>query len=646
MKKKIFIAILLLVSKFGLTNLNYSSDTTFWRTTGSLVTFTEDEVKYGDATIFEDNRLIEYKKYNREITKHRIIYIKTQEGLSDNNKIVIHIPEEGSLLELKARSISADGKVVELNKDNIKEMKNYYQGGNLKMFAIEGAEVGGQIEYSYTVRTPLYDSGKEILSMDYVTHHALIMVGCYSKFRIGSKSFNWDCEEDVSTNLHIYEYKDIMPIAQEKYATPYANRVSVEHKLKGSVYGQTTFSNYRKVVAKKQVEFYTFEPKEINKAKKALKSFNKEAYSGEELIKKVTVFLKKKYLYKEDFSKAEYENTLAVMKSGVGNDRGIIKLYCVILKYLDIEYEVLISANKYYNLLDPKYCSRHSLTEYLIYFPKYDSYLYPAHQIMQYNLIPSWLIGNKALVVTEFNRSPKFVVIPDRDPEFNGTDLVIDVAIDLDDNSSVFSIKSFGTGLVSLSLNSAIYYSESEEEKEKELENFISWRYPESEILEAALVDPEVWGDIGACDDFKCKREYTAKVKSTSFYDVAGDKLLLKVGTLLGPQSELYSELERVQPITNSYNKSYRFNISIPIPDGYKYGGAQNADINNDFTDADGNKIAGFSSTVKIEDNVIKIGIYEFYAKVSIDKEYYEQFRKIINSAADFNKAIILLEKI
>jgi len=645
MKKKLFIAILLLVSKFGLTNFNYSSDTTFWRTTGSLITFTEYEVKYGDATIFEDNRLIEYKKYAREITRHRIIYIKTQEGLSDNNKIVIQIPNEGSLLKLKARSISKDGKIVELNKNNIKEMKNYYQGGNLKMFAIEGAEVGGQIEYSYTIKTPLYDSGKEILSMDYVTQHAVIMVACYSKFRIGSKSFNWGCDEDITLNLHVYEYKKIMPIAKEKYATPFANRVSVEHKLKGSVYGKTTFANYRKVVAKKKIEFFTFQPKEVKKAKKVLKSFDQNAYTGEELIKKVTVFLKEKYLYKEDFSKIDYEKTLAVMKSGVGNDRGLIKLYCVVLKYLEIDYEVLISANKYYSWLDPKYCSRHSLTEYLIYFPKYDSYLYPAHQIMPYNLIPSWLIGNKALVIQDDSKTPKFVDIPDRDPEFNSTEVMIDVVIDLDDNSSSFSIKSSGTGLVALSLNSAIYYSESEKDKEKELQNFINWRYPESEITEAALINPESWGDLGACEDFKCQKEYTAKVKSTSFYDMAGDKLLLKVGTLLGPQTELYSELERVQQITNSYNKSYKFDINIQIPKGYKYGGAQNADINNYFTDENGKKIASFSSTVNIVDNVIKIKVNEFYAKVNIDKKYYEEFRKIINSAADFNKAIILLEK-
>ena len=114
---------------------------------------------------------------------------------------------------------------------------------------------------------------------------------------------------------------------------------------------------------------------------------------------------------------------------------------------------------------------------------------------------------------------------------------------------------------------------------------------------------------------------------------------------MLGPQTEMYSELERVQPINTGYNKSYAFRINIPIPEGYKYTGEQNGIIDNSFKNGDGEKVAGFKSSIEVVNNVIQINIDEFYAFVNINKKFYEDYRRVINSAADFNKAVLLLEK-
>ncbi|NOQ72972.1 MAG: DUF3857 domain-containing protein [Crocinitomix sp.] len=622
-----------------------AEDTSFWRNKAELIEFSEADVSYGDATIFEDNRFINYKMRTREITRHKILYIKTQEGLDDNNKVIVYVPNEGTITNIKARSISQTGEVIELNSKNIKEIEDYSENGNLKVFAIEGAEVGGQIEYTYTLRTPLYDSGKEMLSMDYKTQHACIIIRCFNMFKIDSKAFNWDNSRTYGLTENKYIFNKIQPISDEKYATPYANRVAVQHKLVGSSYHKTTYSSYRNVLNKMRGDFFTFLPKEERKANSVLKSFTGESGDKSETIRKLTVYLKANFFYEEKYNNPDYDDVTAIMKAKVANDVGMTKLYCLFLKQLGIKYEVLMSCNKYDGRLDPDYCSRHTLDEFILHFPDYSTYLYPASQVTQYGLAPSWLAGNQALVITQSGYSPRFQEIESAKYDENVTGLTIQVDLDLDNNSSEFNIDAYSLGALSFNHNYDMYYADSEKEKQQELEGYVSWRYPDAEIVNVEMVDPAAWGDIGACKDYACRREFKATVKSASFFDKVGNKLLINVGTLLGPQTEMYSELERVQPITTAYNKSYAFRIDIPIPDGYKYTGEQNGIIDNSFKNASGVDAAGFKSTIEVVDNVIHIEIDEFYAFVNVEKEYYEDYRRVINSAADFNKAILLLEK-
>ncbi len=622
-----------------------AADTSFWRSQGELIEFNEEDVSYGDATIFEDNRFINYKMRTREITRHKILYIKTQEGLDDNNKVIVYVPNAGSIVNIKARSISKNGDVVELNQDNIKEIEDYSDNGNLKVFAIEGAEVGGQIEYTYTLRTPLYDSGKEMFSMNYKTQHACVIVRCFGAFKIDSKAFNWENKRTYNETENKYIFENIQPISEEKYATPYANRVAVQHKLVGSDYRQTTYANYRNVLIKMQAQFFEFLPKEERKVSSVLKSFEDASSDKGETIRRLTVYLKENYFYEENYRDPDYESILAILKRKVANDVGMTKLYCLFLQELGINYEVLVSCDKYDGRFDPHYCSRHTMDEFIIYFPDYSTYLYPASQIAQYGLVPSWLTGNQSLVVPKSGTSPRFKEIESANYSENATVLTINVDLDLDNNSSQFNIDAYGTGNLAFSYNYDMYYSDSEKEKQQELDRYVSWRYPDAEIVNIEMVDPAKWGDIGACKDYECKREFKATVKSASFFDKVGSKLLIKVGTLLGPQTEMYSELERVQPINTGYNKSYAFRINIPIPEGYKYTGEQNGIIDNSFKNGDGEKVAGFKSSIEVVNNVIQINIDEFYAFVNINKKFYEDYRRVINSAADFNKAVLLLEK-
>ena len=54
----------------------------------------------------------------------------------------------------------------------------------------------------------------------------------------------------------------------------------------------------------------------------------------------------------------------------------------------------------------------------------------------------------------------------------------------------------------------------------------------------------------------------------------------------------------------------------------------------------------GFVSEMKITGNLLEVHVYEQYRNTYYPIEQYDPFMKIINAAADFNKVVLVLEKI
>jgi hypothetical protein len=52
-----------------------------------------------------------------------------------------------------------------------------------------------------------------------------------------------------------------------------------------------------------------------------------------------------------------------------------------------------------------------------------------------------------------------------------------------------------------------------------------------------------------------------------------------------------------------------------------------------------------FTSEASLKDNIITIESKEYYLESSYPASRYDEFRKVINAAADFNKKILLLRK-
>lgn len=125
----------------------------------------------------------------------------------------------------------------------------------------------------------------------------------------------------------------------------------------------------------------------------------------------------------------------------------------------------------------------------------------------------------------------------------------------------------------------------------------------------------------------------------------AGNKYLFKIGQLIGPQSQLYQDTVRHTPIEDHYNHSYHRELAFTIPDGYK---VTNLDaLNMDVYDstATANHTMEFHSYYKTDGNKVTCYIDEYYTQLRYPISMYEQFRRVINASADFNKVVLFLEK-
>ena len=137
----------------------------------------------------------------------------------------------------------------------------------------------------------------------------------------------------------------------------------------------------------------------------------------------------------------------------------------------------------------------------------------------------------------------------------------------------------------------------------------------------------------------------TADLITDKFIENAGSKRLFKLGELIGPQMEMYQEEERIQPIQSDYNRTYYRELAFNIPEGYEVVNLKDAEINEVYK-IDGEITMAFISKLEIDGNKVKVVIDEYYDVLDLPKEEFTEYQRVINAAANFNKVVLIFEKI
>jgi hypothetical protein len=138
--------------------------------------------------------------------------------------------------------------------------------------------------------------------------------------------------------------------------------------------------------------------------------------------------------------------------------------------------------------------------------------------------------------------------------------------------------------------------------------------------------------------------EMTCDFKTSNFIEKAGPRVLFKVGLLIGLQIEMYRDEQRTSMVENDNNRNYGRIIKIHLPAGYTVKNVEQLKMNFSYSNDDKTPFL-FKSDFETKGNILEIKISEFYKEIFVPVDRYEDFRKVVNAAADFNKVTLVLEK-
>lgn len=581
---------------------------------------------------------------------HIVQYVNSEEAIDRNNKIYVSLNGTKELVAYDCRVVSSKNEIKLLGKDALKEGTNENEQ-KVQYFAVSGAEKGSIIEYFYLIKRSANIMGNYLIfQRDIPVAKSIFKIISPINLIFTSKSYNGYSELISDSTLKDKNYLkaqtlNIPKIKKEDFANEDANKMIVVYKLffNTNIGKKNPFNNG---MASQNI-FENISEKPSNKAvkeiEKILKSSNMAfARDEENKIFRIEDYVKSNFNFIES-SNDQLSNLEVIFKLKSFNSLGAIKLFYQLYELAGIDNEIVTTINRYNIKFDAEFDSWAFLDKYLLYFPSIKKYLMPSALDYRLGIVPFGYIANKGLFIKKtkvgdiYTGVGKVKNIPENTPEQTQHQLYVSAKINQTFDSLYVSSKQVYSGYYAQSYQPVFDYISADKLKEFE-EDIVKSLFKDAKIkslqienkgCENLMINPLV---------VKCD------FSSSSFLDKANDKILFKIGDLIGPQSELYQNNDRVLPIENDFNRIYLREITFIVPDGYKIKNPENLKIEVQpfIKDGDG---AGFISSYTLDENKLLVKISEYYKQLMFPKSDYEKYRSVINAAANFNKIALVLEK-
>ncbi len=571
-------------------------------------------------------------------THHEKLFVADEKGVRENNKVYIPMSRGTSLVDIKARTISKEGEVSILDRNNIKEVQNVDEYGDFKIFAIEGSTPESIIEVLYTLKGPYYPFGWETIQEDYPLKKAkFTLVHGNNTARVKA----YQTPEQVKSTVmegkeaKTFDLTDIPAMIEEDFATPNSNKISVAYQCFGAGRGVPDSRIWGNVAGNICSDVFTTKISKI--VPKDIRNMTSDDNSS--TFRKalwVDNFIKSEFTVSRRGS-SEYEDADAVIKNRVGSPTGILKAYGQYLTELGIEFEVVLTANRYIHNFDPYFFTPRAIQDFLIYLPEIKKYIAPDRIEYRLGEAPFNMLGNGAVFVRN-NISFYPGMIKQADPDFSRIKRITDISFE--DNMSNVILDQYQEYYGHWSVTNRAVLSFSSESDIDGFEDYLTG----SGIEDKKTLTYTLENDQISNDEYNLPFIVNSKISSELMIEDAGDSYIFLVGMAIGTQSELYQEEDRVNPILSRYPNVYNYTITVDIPAGYKAEGLEELEIYKELKKED-RIICKFESGYELVDDKIIITIEEFYKEIDIPVSEYTDFRNVINAASDFNKASILFSK-
>lgn len=602
-------------------------------------------LKHHIATEFyfnSDNNLTEY------MLEHNVLWLNSDEKIEEYNKIYLPHSSTSRLIVTKARVINPAGKVMELDESKVLTAQDEETGRQYKYFAFEGIEKGSIVDYYYVIeRLPDYNGNRLNFQSSFEKKNVEFDLFAPSNLIFKFKSYNGlpeveSIEEEGKRHWN-FKAEVVAGLEEEELSAYQASRGFVIYKLdQNTTSGVYDISSYSNMAQNIYNFYYKEQPRKVEKElEKMIKKISKSD-SDLEKIRKLEYLIKTEF-YIAEASSEELGNLQDILEKKVASETGIMKLYAALLYSMDIDHELVFTTDRTNLKFDQSFEAQNFLTDVLVYFPVLDMYMSPIEIESRVGFPPAVLTDNYGLFIKEIEVGEfKSALGEIRYIEPVTADKTIDkmaihVEFDNDDLSTTkIDMEKSMSGYYAMYIHPFMNLID-QENRDELVESFAKSMNEDIDVTKKEILngDPQLFGVKPL--------KFLIKANSDAFMEKAGNRYLFNVGALIGKQIEMYQEKKRVLPLENEFTRSYFRTIDVKIPEGYEIVNLDDIIIENSYVDK-GQEVFFFESGYKIEGNVLKIFADEHYSRNMVDTEHFQEYRKVINSAADFNKITLVMK--
>ena len=634
-----FLLIVVYVNSFSQSYLNITWD----NKTGDLKTSNHDL-----QGIFS-NHYVEYfnSKFSDEVYIYETHHMKTKiNKITDdsNNDIFISKINVSEILDVKSKIINDDTTATYGFEEMKKMIDKSTSSENYNYYKIPGIKEQDIVEVIYTVKRDFNFNGNKIIEESYpILSSKFILIENDFKSNIKIyNSFNSFVDDTLidGKKSKIINFKNLDATSNEQYSTPIANKIKVSYQCYENREDVLQTEYWNNLVQNLRELFF---PSSINPI--AIDLFNEIQKNNISIPKneisisnKIDEYIKNNFIISDD-DDPNLNEISYIFDNKISNDFSIIQVYTNLLKAAKIDYEVAISCNRYFLKFDPELFDPNQLREFVIYLPKSEKYISPNRIEYRVSEAPDDLLGNYGVFIDK-NLDYYFSEITQSDKNFSEIKKKIEISIPK--NLKKLKIKENRSFSGYWAIMNRNYVSLSENEETDFLIDYFTINGLENKKVNNYNIKNF---DISN-NSYNTPLRINSTITTTELVEEVDGLVYLKVGKVIGLQSNLFDDNKRINEIEINFPNSYEYQIEVEIPKGYRVSDYSELNKAKEFISVDGSISAKFNSKATLNNNKINIVINEFYKNLRYDKGRYQEFREVINAAAKFYESTVILEEI
>ena len=595
------------------------------------------------------NHYVEYfnSKFSDEVYIYETHHMKTKiNKITDdsNNDIFISKINVSEIVDVKSKIINDDTTATYgfeemkkmINKSTSTENYNYYK--------IPGIKEKDVVEVIYTVKRDFNFNGNKIIEESYpILSSKFILIENDFKSNIKIyNSFNSFVDDTLidGKKSKIINFKNLDATSNEQYSTPIANKIKVSYQcytnredVLQTEYWNNLVQNLRELFFPSSINPIAIDL--FNEIQKNNISINENEIS---ISNKIDEYIKNNFIISDD-DDPNLNEISYIFDNKISNDFSIIQVYTNLLKAAKVDYEVAISCNRYFLKFDPELFDPNQLREFVIYLPKYEKYISPNRIEYRVSEAPDDLLGNYGVFIDK-NLDYYFSEITQSDKNFSEIKKKIEIYIPK--NLKKLKIKENRSFSGYWAIMNRNYVSLSENEET----DFLIDYFTINGLNNKNVTNYTIKNFDISNNSYNTPLRINSTITTTELVEEVDGLVYLKIGKVIGLQSNLFDDNKRINEIEINFPNSYEYQIEVEIPKGYRVSDYSELNKVKEFISVDGSISAKFNSNATLNNNKINIVIKEFYKNLRYDKGRYQEFRAVINAAAKFYESSVTLEKI